>query len=74
MAIVNKNEYSNSKIVIDLTGPEGNAYCLMGYAKSFCRQLGIDFKPIQEDMQSSDYNHLLDVMEEHFGDFIIMLK
>ena len=27
-------------IVIDLTGPDGNAFVLLGYAKNFAKQLG----------------------------------
>ena len=38
MAIRNKEE-KDSGIEIDLTGPEGNAFVLLGYAKQFCRTL-----------------------------------
>ena len=60
------------KIEIDLTGPEGNAFVLMGYAKSVCRKLGIDFKPILNEMRESDYTHLLEVFEREFGDYFIL--
>lgn len=62
------------KIEIDLQGPEGNAFVLMGYAQKWCKQLGIDSKPIIEDMRSSDYEHLLEVMETNFGHFITMYR
>ena len=52
---------------IDIRGPEGNAFALMGRAKAFAKQMGLDHKPIIEDMKSSDYEHLLDVFEKHFG-------
>ena len=39
MAIRSINELKRGKIQIDLTGPEGNAYFLLGTAKSLCRQL-----------------------------------
>ncbi len=29
-----------NQIIIDLTGPDGNAFALMGYARQFARQLG----------------------------------
>ena len=61
-------------IEIDLTGPEGNAYSLMGYAKKFARQLDIDSKPIIEDMMSGDYEHLLEVFEEHFGSVVTLYR
>ena len=69
-----KEKNSKSVIEIDLTGPDGNAFSLMGYASDFCKQLGIDKKPILDDMMSGDYEHLLSVMEKHFGDFIIMYR
>jgi hypothetical protein len=28
------------EVIIDLTGPDGNAFALMGYAKRFAKQLG----------------------------------
>ena len=61
-------------IEIDLTGPEGNAFALMGYAKKLARQLEIDSKPIIEDMMSGDYEHLLEVFEEHFGSVVTLYK
>ena len=54
--------------IIDITGPDGNAFALMGLATSWCKQLGWDSKQLLEDMQSSDYEHLLDVFEEKFKD------
>ena len=39
-------------LVIDLTGPEGNAFCLMGYAKKFARQLDLDANQIIEEIFS----------------------
>lgn len=59
-------------LIIDLTGPDGNAFALMGYASRFARQLGIDAKPILDDMTSSDYEHLLEVFDNHFGDYVIL--
>jgi len=61
-------------IEIDLTGPDGNAFALMGSAKRFARQLGNDSNPIIEDMMSGDYEHLLEVFEEHFGSFVTLYR
>ena len=73
MAIKSKSEMS-SEIEIDLTGPDGNAFALMGYAKNLSRQLGIDSKPIIKDMMSGDYEHLLEVFEENFGSFVTLYR
>jgi len=59
-------------IVIDLTGPEGNAFVLMGYAKNFAKQLGIPSEPIINEMMSGDYENLLDVFDANFGDYVIL--
>jgi hypothetical protein len=62
------------KIEIDLTGPEGNAYVLMGHAKSYAKRIGIDSEPILKDMQSGDYDHLLEVFDKHFGHFVNLYR
>jgi len=67
-------KYKSTELEIDLTGPDGNAFALMGYAKRFARQLGIDPKPIINDMMSSDYEHLLEVFEENFGPFVTLYR
>lgn len=52
--------------VIDLRGPEGNAFALMGIARHWAQQLDIDPAPIIADMRSGDYHHLLTAMEAAF--------
>tara|TARA_R100001460_G_scaffold4988_2_gene14012 strand:+ start:1569 stop:1793 length:225 start_codon:yes stop_codon:yes gene_type:complete len=61
-------------IVIDLTGPDGNAYALMGYAKKFATQLGWKDKgaALINEMMEDDYEHLLEVFDNAFGDFVIL--
>ena len=59
-------------VVIDLTGPDGNAYALMAYAKRFATQLGYDHKMIIGKMTSGDYEHLLEVFDSYFGKFVIL--
>lgn len=63
------------QVVINLTGPEGNAFCLMGYAKKWGRELGYSSSDIElmiSDMMSSDYEHLVEVLDSHFGKYIIL--
>jgi hypothetical protein len=62
------------KIEIDLTGPDGNAYFLMGTAQRLAKQLGLDSTAIIEEMMAGDYENLLTVMEKHFGSIIIMYR
>ena len=61
-----------SEIVIDLTGPDGNAFALMAYAKRFAKQLDLDYRKIQDEMTSGDYENLINVFDKYFGDFVIL--
>jgi hypothetical protein len=58
--------------VIDLTGPDGNAYALMGYATRFARQLNLDATQIREEMMAGDYEHLVAIFDKYFGDYVIL--
>jgi hypothetical protein len=68
--VINKNR----PVIIDLTGPDGNAYVLLGYAKSYAKQLGLDFDKIRDEMTSSDYENLIQVFDKYFGSFVILEK
>ena len=49
---------SNSKPTIDLTGPDGNAFALIGYARKFAKQLDFTKEQIETiiaEMMSRDY-------------------
>lgn len=59
-----------TKQAIDLSGPEGNAFSLIGQARRLARQLDLNFQPIEADMTSGDYEHLLDIFEKYFGDYV----
>ena len=57
--IKDKSEMKKRGLEIDLTGPDGNAFVLMGYASNLAKQLKKDENAIKEDMQSGDYEHLV---------------
>lgn len=61
-------------IVIDLTGPDGNAFVLIGKAGNLAKQLGLDKDAIQKEMMSGDYENLVKVFDKHFGNFVTLLK
>lgn len=72
--MIRKKE-QNREIVIDLTGPQGNAFVLLGMANDFGKQLGWDPKKrgeINTEMISGDYENLIRVFDKHFGDFVIL--
>jgi len=60
------------EIVIDLTGPQGNAFYLLGVARKFARQLDLNGDEIANEMTSGDYEHLIEVFDKYFGDFVIL--
>ena len=61
-----------TEIVIDLDGPDGNAFALLGYARNYARQLGLDANAISEEMKASDYENLLLVFDKYFGDYVVL--
>lgn len=74
--IKSKSEMPRGPIEIDLTGPDGNAYMLMGIAKQLHRQLDLEVSDttMLAEMMSGDYENLLAVMERYFGDYIVMYR
>jgi hypothetical protein len=99
MAIKSREEmYRPEKIEIDLSGPEGNAFYLMGLARKLYRRkypeqkegfnvsqkLAKKFDPemelksaeelFMEEMMSGDYDHLLKVFDDEFGDMVTLYR
>ena len=74
MAIITKTE---KKQVIDLTGPQGNAFYLLGLACKLCKQIGIsehETNSILEEMKSNSYVNLIETFDKYFGDYIDLEK
>lgn len=53
---------------IDLNGPQGNAFVLLGFAQQWARDLGKDGNAIINEMKSGDYENLVSVFEREFND------
>ena len=70
--IVDKKE--TGFIEIDLTGPDGNVFYLLGVGKKLARQIELNWDEIRDDMMSGDYEHAVDVFEEHFGNLVILYR
>jgi hypothetical protein len=51
---------------IDLCAPEGNAFALLGLAKNYANQLGLNWDTVGDEMRSSDYSHLVKTMNKYF--------
>ena len=67
MAILTKEP---RKQVIDLTGPQGNVYFLMGTAMKLCKELDLDKDMVLSEMQSSDYENAVQTFDKYFGHVI----
>ena len=72
MAILQKPKQKG--ITIDLTGPQGNAFYLLGTANNLAKQLGLNGKEIMEDMKSSDYENLINVFDNYFGSIVTLYR
>ena len=53
--------------IIDLDGPQGNAFALLGIAKQWSKDLELDYKIISNEMTSGDYNNLCKTFQKYFG-------
>lgn len=72
--MIKKKEDRTGPIEIDLTGPDGNAFALMGYSNNFAKQLGLDSKQIIKEMTEGDYENLLLVFDKYYGSFVTLLR
>lgn len=60
------------EIVIDLSGPDGNAFALLAYAKQLSKQIGVDHVQVREEMMSGDYENLIQVFDKYFGEYVVL--
>lgn len=61
------------EMYIDLKGPLGNAFYLMGAAEKLMKEL--EWYPeiverVLEDMKGGDYRHLIEVLEDELGGYV----
>jgi hypothetical protein len=72
MAILKRKQPTT--IEIDLTGPQGNAFFLLGTAQRLSKQLGFDTQKVLSEMQSSDYENLIQVFDSYFGSVVTLYR
>ena len=61
-------------ITIDLTGPQGNAFYLLGMAKKLANQLDFPAEFIMNEMKSGDYEKLINVFDHYFGSVVTLYR
>ena len=72
-----RSELESRKIEIDLTGPEGNAFYLLGLVDTLGKQLNIPLKirsDIKQLMMTGSYDELLKTFDIWFGDYVVLYK
>lgn len=69
-------EAGSRKPVLDLRGPDGNAFALLGYTRDYGRQLSWTsekIKAIQSEMTSGNYKNLVETFDREFGEVIDLI-
>ena len=69
-----KQKPQTNGIEIDLTGPQGNAYFLLGTAKKLANQLDMDGQQNVNEMMSGDYENLVKVFDNNFGSVVTLYR
>ena len=72
--MIKEKETTPREIVIDLTGPDGNVFYLIGQGRKFCKQLGLNSEVFTRRMMSGDYENAINVFEEYFGEFVTLYR
>ena len=75
--IKSKSEQPLRGIEIDLTGPEGNAFVLLGYANRFARELGYSDHErlcLLDNMRLTTYDMLVEIFDREFGSFVTLWR
>tara|TARA_R110002051_G_C8672727_1_gene490683 strand:- start:545 stop:760 length:216 start_codon:yes stop_codon:yes gene_type:complete len=69
-----KKKSKKSQLEMDLTGPDGNAFVLIGTAMNLARQFGYDDTMIKEEMTSGNYEQLVQTFDKYFGEHVILYR
>ena len=75
--MIKKKETQRKGIEIDLTGPDGNAYVLLGLANRWAKELQFSDSyrvEMLEKMKSSDYENLIQVLDDEFGSVVTFYR
>ena len=70
-----RKKQPEKEIIIDLTGPDGNAFNLISLANRLAVKLG--YHPdkraeLTTELMGGDYENLLEVFDKNFGSFVIL--
>ena len=77
MAIKDVNELVAERFKLDLTGSDGNAFVILGYARRFGKQMGMSEEKVNEltdHMMAGDYENLITIFDNTFGDHVDLYR
>ena len=75
--MIKKKVEKKVPIEIDETGPDGNAFVILGLAKRLCKEFGMTKqyeKDLLDEMMSGDYENLLQTFDKSFGSVVTMYR
>lgn len=73
--MIREKQQHSGPIIVDLTGPDGNAFALISLAQKLAIQL--DWEPtdrglLTTELMSGDYENLIQVFDKYFGELVIL--
>lgn len=72
MTIKTKLKQRIPQIEIDLDGPQGNVFFLIGTAKNLACQLGMNHETIIKQMRGGNYKQAVRIFDAYFGEFVTL--
>ena len=75
--IKDRTELQHRPIEIDLNGPDGNAFVLLGLVSKLGKKMGMSFdeiERIQDEMRLSTYDLLLLTFDKYFGHVVTLYR
>ncbi len=75
--MIYKKEKQEGKVKLNLSGPQGNAFFLLGYAQKLAAQLEYtpeQLESVMTDMKSGDYENLIQRFDKEFGMFVDLYR
>ncbi len=61
-------------IEVDLTGPQGNAFYLLGLASDLCNKFELDKAQVHKEMTLGDYENLVSTFDRYFGTMVVLYR
>jgi len=69
--MIRLKEDFKATIRIDLDGPMGNVFYILGLVKPLSKELGLDDTALFNEMTGYDYFDLIKAFDKYFGDHVI---